>query len=114
MFAFNIGKSPRNSSFSIGGYNDDYFNAEKLTWHDITRDHHWMIEMTSAKLGDLVIPTKATELVVDTGTSYFLVHTSISAGIIIIGDFSYFASYFASKMRCYLEGRSKLITCECT
>jgi hypothetical protein len=55
--------------------NEEYMDRKKLTWNPLIREDHWSIGFTEASLGDIVIPTKCNELIVDTGTSYFLVHT---------------------------------------
>ena len=46
-----------------------------LVWHNLVEDRYWTLNMTEAKINGVHINSTVTKVIVDTGTSFFLMPT---------------------------------------
>jgi len=78
MFSFHVGSGNQQSKVTIGGYDLDRFAKGKMHWHSLVNDRYWSLYMKQARLGDKVLDDSVTTIIVDSGTSFFLMPKGIS------------------------------------
>jgi len=66
MFAFYLGDN-KDGELTFGGYDDDKFEGDELTWVSLSDATYWRIEMEGVKIGSF--STGKTDAIVDSGTS---------------------------------------------
>lgn len=66
MFAFYLGNNA-DGELTFGGYDDDKFVGEELTWVPLSDATYWRINMEGVKIG--LFEVGATDAIVDSGTS---------------------------------------------
>jgi hypothetical protein len=69
MFAFYLGDNA-DGELTFGGYDDDKFVGDELTWVPLSDATYWRIEMEGIKIGGF--STGATDAIVDSGTSLII------------------------------------------
>lgn len=106
IFSFQIGEGYELSKVTFGGYNLQKYARGNLTWHNLLGDRYWTLPMKKAMLGDQVLKPTVDKVIIDTGTSFFLMPTE---------DFEDLTSYFSKNYTCGSSSiYNNLFVCDCT
>ena len=84
LFAFAIGKDFEKSKVMIGGYNLQAHSQGSIIWHDLFDTNYWTLPMSDVSYGQVPIPVKVDQLIVDTGTSLTLIPSQDFARLVAI------------------------------
>ena len=78
VFSFMVGQGMQESKVTFGGYDLNKYARGDIFWHDLKSTNYWTLHMTSAFLGTKQLHPTVQEVIIDSGTSFFLMPTGKS------------------------------------
>lgn len=77
IFAFQIGRGQEPSQVTIGGYNqqENVVDGTPIIWHSLANQKYWTLPLTNVELNGYQVQTKASMVIVDTGSSFVVLPT---------------------------------------
>lgn len=82
-----MGQGNDKSKATFGGYDVERFGRGEMYWHNLVNYDYWTLNLTGAALGGKKIHASVDKVIIDTGTSFFLMPND---------DFEEIASHFSN------------------
>jgi len=106
VFSMLFGKDGEESKIIFGGYDMKYAKENQtVSWNPLVNSLYWTVRLLGAKVGDKELAIKASQAIIDSGTSYILMPQN---------DFDKFRPFMEGNRRCSWDyGKSNLFMCGC-